>query len=277
VLAYDAATSDYRFSTQTDLLPPTVFFVRALIDADEDDDVELIAMGYDIDDPNPAEAHLAILDLQDGTWVDVQTRFPLTHYDVSEKQVWCKVIGGNGQKTTRFGTLSIFFSESENPFDWGFLGVSIVRVTSELEFVIDDVLEPGFKITDFESNDFDGDGAVDIVIGGRNDGGPISAVYLGDGEGWSEPKMYSVSFGDPLRTGDLTGDGIADVLVAGQPSEQIPVQAWIMPTEERFDVAQALWPVDVFDINADRQDDLVYRYTEGGAPAPLSVLLSKLD
>lgn len=102
-----------------------------------------------------------------------------------------------------------------------FYGDGIGGVGSFEEIVFDNVCEPRVVLTD----DFDGDGLEDIVVGSEiSDSGADVALLAADGQGGFEPASYPIEVAPGFgASGDFNGDALLDFVVGGNVSGHILV------------------------------------------------------
>lgn len=113
-------------------------------------------------------------------------------------------------------------------------GITLLRGDRDRNF--QPVLFPGwFHAGDIGILDFNADGRVDVIAQSWSSG---AAVYLGDGRGgFGQPRPFATSaFGyNDLETGDVTGDGLPDiVLTQGQGFAYF----WVYPNNRFTGISQ---------------------------------------
>ena len=116
--------------------------------------------------------------------------------------------------------------------------------------------------------DLTGDGHLDLVTASENDG--QVRVFPGDGAGTFGPAADSVAIarsqGVALATGDVNGDGIADVAVTSYTSPELVIGLG-GPTLTRTTVAADAnpWGLAVGDVDGDGMDDVIVADEGAGA------------
>ncbi len=81
------------------------------------------------------------------------------------------------------------------------------------DFNLSTTLIRGHGVKDIDSADLNGDGNLDLVVGGKN---TSSSVYLGDGTGnFSDPLFFNDSETNDVEIGDFNGDGVLDLVYVG--------------------------------------------------------------
>jgi hypothetical protein len=89
------------------------------------------------------------------------------------------------------------------------------------------VIAVGAQPVDIAAGDLDGDGRLDLVTTRDTGFGGLVAVALGNGDGSFGPVTETALRGQPrgLAVGDVTGDGIADIVVVSETFYEVAVLA----------------------------------------------------
>jgi len=133
---------------------------------------------------------------------------------------------------------------------------------------------PGVHRSKADAADFDGDGIVDVVLGGESDNGPVLGVWLGAGSGQYVPGPTSFEglITTSLDIADMDSDGDQDFIVAGFTAEGRPtVRLFRNDGSARFERMDVGFPELYFataafgDIDFDGDSDIL---VGGGRLAP---------
>ncbi len=130
------------------------------------------------------------------------------------------------------------------------------------------------RIAAMDVKDLNGDGRPDIVYYG--DQKDLVVIYNLGTNGWSDPKTWHVDDGqmDPnaLATGDLTGDGLNDIVLLGDSGaaylfQQQPDHTLAEP--QKISYSGTPHAVQIVDVNGDGRNDLLF--VDFDSPAPYRV------
>ena len=142
-------------------------------------------------------------------------------------------------------------------------------------FAADNVNNPGALVL----GDLTGDGKLDIVsVNGTEPNGAVS-VLLGNGNGTFQAQQTFATGSGPssVALGDLTGDGIPDIVVANEASGTISVLLGngngTFQAQQTFSTGVGALSVQVADVNGDGKPDLVVVGDSGNAGNGVGVLL----
>jgi hypothetical protein len=126
------------------------------------------------------------------------------------------------------------------------------------------------------TGDVDGDGHADIVVGAGAGGSPVVAVFSGtDHTLLAKFFAYDAGMASGVRvaTGDVNGDGHADIIVAPGPGSSPVVRVFDGVSGLKIDEFYAYAPaatngvfVAAADVNGDGRADIVTGADAGGAP-----------
>ena len=102
--------------------------------------------------------------------------------------------------------------------------------SSRNRVVIDDTLDQGHALT---IADVDGDGTVEIFAGHRGKNHRV-AMYRQEGTAWDRTILDTEVAAQDLRSGDLDGDGVPDVVAVGGSTHNV---VWYRPVRTKADGA----------------------------------------
>jgi hypothetical protein len=259
----------YTLEVRDDLLAPPLFWARGAIDADDDDDVEIIATVY-VDNPGENNQYLTVADRAGSQWIDTGARVPLGFSGIG-----ATAVSDDGVKADRFAFLSGYY---EDPRIHEFSAVSVVRVLPDLRLELEAVFHPNLQVFDLAVGDVSGDGQSDIIIpcAGNTDEGVAAFinVYFATQGDWSNPQSYD-TYSLYAHAADMSGDGVAELFTMKPPTQVLNI-----PTGEKFELPDALWPLALHDVNGDGVHEVLYRpYSgdwrpTGSEESPLEILVS---
>lgn len=269
VLSYDPSTGEYTVEAHDDLLPADTFYVHIALDVDHDGTLELIAS---TDDPSKTTymPHLIVVDEVDGAWESVGDGLLVP--EISSDLLVTKPFPADEGSTAKLG----YIHSAEGSLE---AGVTILRVEPGFVLATEARFDADFTVRDFAAGDFDGNGFTDVYIAGggydhdlgrnvwRND------VYFFDGAVWSGPSSYDLGESAVARAGDMTGNGIADLLTV-----TVPAAVLDLSSDNSFELVDAAWPLGLHDVDSDGLGDLVFRPhvdpPDPSFPTSLRLLLS---
>ncbi len=127
------------------------------------------------------------------------------------------------------------------------------------------------RIAAMDVKDLNGDGRPDIVYYG--DQKDLVVLYNLGTNGWSDPKTWHIDDGqmDPnaLATGDLTGNGLNDVVLLGDSGEAYLLRQradHTLAEPERISYSGTPHAVQIVDVNGDGRSDLLFVDFDSTAP-----------
>jgi hypothetical protein len=130
------------------------------------------------------------------------------------------------------------------------------------------------RIAAMDVKDLNGDGRPDIVYYG--DQKDLVVLYNLGTNGWSEPKIWHIDDGqmDPnaLATGDLTGDGLNDIVLLGDSGSAYLLKQQADHTlaePEKISYSGTPHAVQIVDVNGDGKSDLLF--VDFDSPTPYRV------
>jgi hypothetical protein len=120
------------------------------------------------------------------------------------------------------------------------------------------------SISSLIARDFNGDGKIDLAVGGLLSGAPTTWILLGNGDGTFLPAV-SYSLGAAVARGDFNGDGFLDLVVANASGNTVGILQG--KGDGTFITGPAVSggaTLAVADFNGDGRDDLFTANTSGG-------------
>ena len=187
------------------------------------------------------------------------------------------------------GRLDVAVVDSGNS-DGGGQGVSILLGNGDGTFQAPVSYQAGAYPSSLVAGDFTGDGVLDLAV--ANLVSDDVTILIGDGHGGFDPEPSSIPIGDEsggpesIAAGDFTGDGVLDLAVANQNSDNVLPFSWAtaegrLPDRVAPDIAwrpDANTPAGGFaagDFTGNSRVDLAVASAGSDGPDTVSILLGE--